>query len=86
MEKQGVDTYISTEWVQTMIDELTDNSDMIEESPLRNNISNLKEKFEELLNVYLKLIQLRKRASHSQEIDRYNQIANDLIQDIVEKI
>ncbi|WP_171429147.1 hypothetical protein [Acinetobacter lactucae] len=86
MQKQGVDTYISTAWVQTIIDELTVNPDMIELSPLKNNINNLKEKFEDLLSVYLVLIGLRKRASHSQEIDQYNQRANTLIQDIVEKI
>lgn len=86
-EKKGVDTYISTEWVQTIIDELTDNPDMIEEpSLLKTNINNLKEKFEALLNVYLRLIEFRKRASHSQEIDQANQRANDLIQGIVEKI
>lgn len=60
---------------------------MIEEpSLLKTNINNLKEKFEALLNVYLRLIEFRKRASHSQEIDQANQRANDLIQGIVEKI
>ncbi|WP_338561153.1 hypothetical protein [Acinetobacter sp. KS-LM10] len=86
MEKQGVDTYISTAWVETIIDVLTVNPDMIEISPLKNHINNLKEKFEALLSVYLRLIELRKRVSHSQEIDQDNQRANDLIEDIVEKI
>lgn len=86
MEKKGVDTYISTAWVETIIDELTVNSDMIEQSNLKNNIKNLKRKFEALLEAYRTLIQLRKKASHSSEIDQYNQRANDLILDIIGKL
>lgn len=86
MEKKGADTYISTAWVEQIIDILTDNSDLVESSNLKTNIPNLLLKFRALLDIYLKLIELRKRASHSDEIDFCNQQANNLIDDIVEKI
>ena len=83
MEKRGAETYISTDWVLIILDELTENSDVIEISKLKDNAENLKRKFEGLLEVYLNLSELRKRVSHSAEIDQNNQKANDFIDDIV---
>ena len=82
IEKQGSDTYISTHWVQKILDTLNYNKKMIEESKLKDNIPSLKLKFESLLSTYNDLIALRKRVSHSTEIDDLNQQANDLITDI----
>lgn len=86
MEKKGADTYISTVWVEQIIDILTYNSDLIPDSHLKNNIPNLLQKFKALLSLYSKLIELRTRASHSEEINSYNDQANNLIDDIVGKI
>lgn len=86
MEKEGADTYISTAWVRQIIDILTHNSDLIDNSTLKNNISNLLHKFKALLGCYEKLIELRKRASHSEEINTRNEEANNLIDDIVRKM
>ncbi|MDO7244970.1 hypothetical protein Q5M44_10560 [Acinetobacter pittii] len=83
MEKRGAETYISTNWVRIILDELTENSDFIEISKLKDNVENLKHKFEGLLEAYLRLTELRKRVSHSTEIDHNNQEVNDFIDDIV---
>lgn len=82
MEKQGTDTYISTHWVQKVHDMLIHNPDMIDSSKLKDNISSLIKKFSYLLVTYKELISLRKRVSHSSEIDNLNERANDLITDI----
>ena len=86
MEKKGADTYISTVWVEQIIDIITYNIDLIDNSTLKDNAPNLLHKFKALLKNYTKLIELRKRASHSEEINSYNEEANNLIDDIVRKM
>lgn len=82
-EKIGIETYISTGWVEAFIKVLSTHSSMIPLSKIKDNQMPLKQKLQTLLDIYIKLREVRAKDSHSTNIDQLYVRANDLIQEIL---
>ncbi|MDC4578946.1 hypothetical protein NQ820_04780 [Acinetobacter baumannii] len=82
-EKIGIETYVSTEWVETFIKILTKQFLKIPQSNIKDNIKPLSQKLESLLGLYNRLREFRAKNSHSEEIDQLYIQANDLIEEIL---
>ena len=82
-EKIGIETYISTEWVETFIKILAKHSLRIPQSKIKDNVQPLSQKLESLLDIYNNLRELRAKNSHSEDIDQFYLQANDLIEEIL---